>query len=55
MGSTNFSSIHPEGELMAIITIGLDLAKHVFAVHGVDEFGEPALARPGVKRDALLD
>ena len=40
---------------MAIITIGIDLAKNVFAVHGVDEFGGPALVRPDVKRDALLE
>lgn len=39
---------------MAIITMGIDLAKNAFAVHGVDEFGKPALARPSVKRDALL-
>ena len=40
---------------MAIITIGIDLAKNVFAVHGVDECGKPALVRPNVKRDALLE
>ena len=28
---------------MAIITIGIDLAKNVFAVHGVDELGKPTL------------
>lgn len=38
---------------MTIITMGIDLAKHIFAVHGVDALDEPALARPGVKRDAL--
>jgi hypothetical protein len=26
-----------EGEVMAIVTVGIDLAKNVFAVHGVDE------------------
>ncbi|CAN5385876.1 hypothetical protein BH10PSE16_BH10PSE16_17120 [soil metagenome] len=40
---------------MAIITIGIDLAKNVFAVHGIDESGKPALVRPNVKRAALLD
>ncbi|WP_147165121.1 IS110 family RNA-guided transposase, partial [Pararhodospirillum oryzae] len=30
---------------MAIVTIGLDLAKSVFQVHGVDEFGKPVLRR----------
>ncbi len=37
---------------MAIITIGIDLAKNVFAVHGVDETGKPVLVRPCVKRPA---
>ena len=40
---------------MAIITIGIDLAKNVFAVHGVDETGKPVLVRPAVKRAALLE
>ena len=39
---------------MTIIAIGIDLAKNVFAVHGVDEVGKAALVRPSVKRDALL-
>ena len=28
---------------MAIITMGIDLAKSVFAVHGVNEAGKPTL------------
>ncbi|MDP3172170.1 MAG: IS110 family transposase [Polaromonas sp.] len=40
---------------MAIVTVGIDLAKNVFAVHGVDETGKPALVRPVVKRAALLE
>ena len=39
---------------MKIITLGIDLAKNVFAVHGVDEFGKVALVRPSVRRDQLL-
>ncbi len=35
---------------MAIVTIGIDLAKNVFAVHGVDDTGKPALVRPDVAR-----
>ncbi len=31
---------------MAIVAVGLDLAKNVFALHGVDETGKPALVRP---------
>ena len=40
---------------MAIVTVGIDLAKNVFAVHGVDESGKAALIRPNVKRAALLE
>lgn len=40
---------------MTIVTIGIDLAKHVFAVHGVNEMGKPELVRPDVKRAKLLE
>lgn len=40
---------------MAIVTVGIDLAKNVFAVHGVDETGKPALVRPEVPRAKLLE
>ena len=40
---------------MAIVTVGIDLAKNVFAVHGVDESGKAILIRPSVKRAVLLD
>jgi transposase len=40
---------------MKIITLGIDLAKNVFAVHGIDEFGKAVLARPSVRRDQLLE
>jgi transposase len=43
-----------EGEIMAIVTFGIDLAKDVFAVHGVDEFGKPASVRPQMPRLQLL-
>lgn len=39
---------------MPIVTVGIDLAKHVFAVHGVDETGKPVLVRPKVPRDQLV-
>lgn len=39
---------------MSIITIGIDLAKNVFAVHGVDDRGKPALVRPKLARAELL-
>ena len=38
---------------MAILYVGIDLAKNVFAVHGVDEHGKPALVRPSVPRARL--
>jgi transposase len=38
---------------MAILFVGIDLAKSVFAVHGVDELGKPALVRPSVPRAKL--
>ena len=38
---------------MRIATIGIDLAKNVFAVHGVDESGKPVLIKPRVSRDQL--
>jgi transposase len=39
---------------MTIVTVGIDLAKNVFAVHGVDAAGKPVLVRPNVARDKLL-
>ena len=38
-----------------IVTIGIDLAKNVFAVHGVDATGKPVLLRPSVQRAKLLE
>lgn len=40
---------------MTIVYAGIDLAKNVFAVHGVDESGKPALVRPTVARAKLHD
>lgn len=40
---------------MVILYVGIDLAKNVFAVHGVDEAGKAALVRPKVARDKLLE
>ena len=39
---------------MNIITVGIDLAKNVFAVHGVDDNGKPALVKPKVSLVELL-
>lgn len=38
---------------MAILTIGIDLAKNVFAGHGISEAGKPELILPAVARDKL--
>lgn len=40
---------------MSIVTVGIDLAKNVFAVHGVDAAGKPTLVRPSVARGNLLE
>jgi transposase len=40
---------------MTIVHVGIDLAKNVFAVHGVDEAGKPALVRPSVSRARLRE
>jgi transposase len=44
-----------KGKSMSIITVGIDLAKNVFAVHGVTETGKAALIKPRVARGQLLD
>jgi transposase len=38
---------------MAILTVGIDLAKNVFAIHGVNEAGKAELVRPSVPRAKL--
>lgn len=38
---------------MSIVTVGIDLAKNIFALHGVDEAGKVVLAKPRVMRDQL--
>lgn len=40
---------------MTIVFVGIDLAKSVFALHGVDEGGKAALVAPKVPRDKLLE
>ena len=40
---------------MAILFVGIDLAKSVFAVHGVNDAGKPELVRPSVPRNKLLE
>ncbi len=38
---------------MTILYVGIDLAKNVFALHGVNEAGKAELIRPAVPRDKL--
>ena len=38
---------------MSIVTLGIDLAKNVFAMHGVNAAGQVELQRPTVRRDKL--
>lgn len=40
---------------MTIVTVGINLAKNVFAVHGVDLTGKPVLLRPSVPRAKLAE
>ncbi len=40
---------------MAIVTVGIGLAKNVFAVHGVDATGKPVLLKPSVPRAKLAE
>src|SRR5688500_10167646 len=56
MGSTgSHQRFARKGKSMAIVTVGIDLAKNVFAVHGVDATGKAVLVRPSVARGKLLE
>src|SRR4029078_9860996 len=49
MGSADSHPLTPKGKSMAILFVGIDLAKNVFAIHGVDEHGKAVLVRPSVQ------
>lgn len=40
---------------MEIVTLGINLAKNIFALHGVDAAGKVVLQRPTVKRAKLQE
>ncbi len=40
---------------MSIVTVGIDLAKNVFALHGIDQSGQAAFVKPKVARSQLLE
>lgn len=44
-----------KGNPMTILYVGIDLAKNVFAVHGVNDAGKPELVSPKVARAKLLE
>jgi transposase len=44
-----------EAEIITIVTVGIDLAKNVFAVHSVDETGKAVLVRPEMPRAKLME
>ncbi len=54
METLNFSSTHLKGEITVIVMGGIDLAKSVFTVHGIDATGKPVLLRPSVPRAKLI-
>lgn len=39
---------------MSIVTVGIDLANNIFALHGVDAAGTAVLIKPRVSRDQLV-
>ena len=53
MGVSKSHQLTRKGKSMAILFVGIDLAKNVFAIHGVDEHGKAVLVRPSVPRARL--
>ena len=39
---------------MSVITVGIDLAKNAFALHGIDDNGNAVWVKPKVSREHLL-
>lgn len=42
-----------DGAEGTVCVVGIDLAKNVFAVHGINAAGNPVLVRPRIRRDQL--
>ena len=40
---------------MSIVTVGIDLAKNVFASHRIDQSGQAVFVKPKVARSQLLE
>ena len=51
MGSSNFHQLTRKGKTMSILYVGVDLAKNVFELHGVNAAGALQLRQPKVARD----
>ncbi len=49
----NNSLVSLVGEVMAIVTVAMDLAKNIFAGHGIDEGGKATLVRQEIPRAKL--
>jgi hypothetical protein len=54
-GKCELSSTRSEGEVRAIVYVGIDLAKNVFALHGVNSTGAVQLRQPKVGRNKLRE
>ena len=55
MGSTKSHQLTRKGKSMTIVTVGIDLAKNVFAVHGINEAGKPELVRPSGRAPSSMN
>jgi transposase len=53
MGSANSHQLNRQGKSMAIVFVGIDLAKNVFAVNGVNPASNAEMVRPKVPRAKL--
>jgi transposase len=45
--------VAPVANSVVVVTVGIDLAKDVFALHGTNAAGTPILVKPNVRRDQL--
>jgi transposase len=55
MGACQSHRVTRKEKSMSIVLLGIDLAKNVFALHGVNEAGHVEMKRPSVARAKLLE
>ncbi len=48
------TNVAKNASLATVTVVGIDLAKNVFALHGINAAGKPLLVKPNVPRDQLL-